>query len=131
MKDSKVLKAYLIVAGLLLAFIGGATLLMPVALKTGSGIDIAGNINVINDVRASSALLFSLAVVMLTGAFSPKLTYTASLLSAVLFLALGTGRVVSILADGMPVEGLIGATGLEFVLGIVGAILFIRFQEKK
>jgi len=130
MKSSRVLKAYLIVSGLLLTIIGGATLAIPVQMKGSAGIDIAGNISVINDVRAASALLLAVAIITVAGAFARKLTYTSSLISFVLFLSLGLGRVISILIDGMPVDGLIKATGLEFALGILGAILFQKFQER-
>lgn len=130
MRKSNVLKAYLVVSGLLLTFIGGATLAMPVAMKGGSGIEIAGNISVINDVRAASALLLVLALLTITGAFKSKLTFTSSLVSSLLFLSLGLGRVISIVLDGQPVDGLVKATGLELVLGIIGAVLFKIFQSK-
>ena len=129
MKDSKALKVYLMIVGVLLSFIGGATLLMPEELKGNSGIDIAGNIGVLNDVRAASALLLAMGVLTLTGAFSDKLKFSASLVATVLFLSLGAGRLLSILLDGMPVEGQIGATLLEFVLGIAGAILFRTHRD--
>lgn len=131
MKDSKALKAFLIISGLLLTFIGGATLFIPVEMKTGAGIDIAGNISVINDVRASSALILGIALLTLLGAFQKGLTFTSTLAATLLFLSLGVGRLISILIDGMPVDGLVKATGLEFVLGIAGMILFIVFKEKQ
>ena len=130
MQNSKVLKAYLIIAGLLLTFIGGATLFSPVMMKGSAGIDIAGNISVINDTRAASALILSVAILTLLGTLISKLTYTSSLVSTLLFLSLGAGRVLSIFLDGMPVDGLVKATGLEFFLGLIGATLFIRFQDR-
>jgi len=131
MKNSKVLKGFLILSGLLLTFIGGATLFMPVAMKASAGINIAGNISVINDTRASSALLMVAALLIISGAFSRKLTFTSSLLSVILFLSIGIGRIISIVSDGMPVDGLVKATGLELVLGITGAILFKVYQDKQ
>ncbi|MTI32141.1 DUF4345 domain-containing protein [Xanthovirga aplysinae] len=130
MKNSKVLKTFLIISGLLLTFIGGTTLMMPVEMKAGAGIDIAGNISVINDVRASSALILAIAILTIIGAFKKNLTYTSSLVSFLLFLSIGAGRLLSILQDGMPVDGLVKATGLEFILGITGAILFTIYREK-
>ncbi|HAS41849.1 MAG TPA: DUF4345 domain-containing protein [Microscillaceae bacterium] len=131
MKNSKVLKGFLILSGLLLTFIGGATLFMPVAMKASAGINIAGNISVINDTRASSALLMVAALLIISGAFSRKLAFTSSLLSVILFLSIGVGRIISIVSDGMPVDGLVKATGLELVLGITGAILFKVYQDKQ
>ena len=130
MKNSKVLKAYLIVSGLLLTFIGGATLIKPVFMKGNAGIDIAGQISVINDIRASGAFILAIALLSLLGAFMKRLTYTSVVALFTLFIALGIGRLVSILIDGMPVEGLLHATVLEFVLGITGVILFGVYKEK-
>lgn len=130
MKNSKVLKAYLIVSGLLLTFIGGATLIKPVFMKGNAGIDVAGQISVINDIRASGAFILAIAILSLLGAFIKRLTYTSVVALFTLFIALGIGRLMSILIDGMPVEGLVHATLLEFVLGIMGAILFGVYKDK-
>lgn len=129
MKNSKALKAFLIISGLLLTVIGGATLFMPIAIKAASGVDVSGNISVLNDIRASAALILSMAILIILGAFVKKFAYTSTLLSFLLFLSLGIGRALSILQDGMPVDGMVKATVLEFVLGIVGAFLFFKFQE--
>ncbi len=130
MRNSTALRIFLIISGLLLTFIGGATLFLPVAMKSSAGIDITDNISVINDVRASSALLLAIALLALLGAFVKKLTYSASLISSMSFLSLGIGRAMSIVLDGMPVEGLVKATVLEFALGILGAVLFMVYREK-
>ena len=116
---------------MLLTFIGGAQLLFPVEMKVGSGIDIAGNISVLNDTRAANALILVLALLTLAGDFIKRLTSTASLVSFLIFLSMGLGRVISIFLDGKPVEGLLGATVLEFVLGITGAAIYVISQEKK
>ncbi len=130
MQNSKVLRGYLIIAGALLTFIGGAQLLFPVAMKASSGIDLAGNISVINDIRAANALILAVALLSHTGAFVKRFTFTSSLVVPLLFLSLATGRIISILLDGMPVEGMLGATGLEVILGLIGAVFFTRYQEK-
>ena len=129
MQNSKVLKAFLGISGLLLTFIGGATLFMPVAIKASSGVDVAGQVSVLNDIRASAGLILSIGLLILSGTFVKKLTYTSSLVAALSFLSLGVGRITSIMADGMPVEGMVGATGLEFMLGITGLILFLKNRE--
>ena len=130
MNTPKSLKIYLILSGLLLSFIGGATLLFPVMMKGSAGIDIANNVSVINDIRAGSALILAVAIISLVGAFSKSMRYTAAVMSFVLFLALGIGRLLSILQDGMPVDGLVKATILEFVLGLVGLLLFTKHKSK-
>lgn len=128
--NSKVLNTYLIVSGLLLTFIGGATLINPILMKGDAGIDIAGQISVINDVRASGALILAIALLALSGVFNKQLKYTSTIVVFTLFIALGIGRVVSILIDGMPVDGLLFATVLEFILGIIGVVLFMIYKNK-
>lgn len=83
-------------------------------MKASAGIDIANNISIINDIRAANALILAIALLTLFGAFIKRLTYISTLVVTLLFLALGIGRLVSILINGMPVDGLVKATGLEF-----------------
>ncbi|MEL6560667.1 MAG: DUF4345 domain-containing protein [Bacteroidota bacterium] len=130
MKNTKLLKGYLILTGLLLIFIGGSTLMFPVQMKSGAGIDIAENISVINDVRATSAVLLFFAMLSFLGAFIEKLSFTSNLVIVLLFLSIGLGRVISIVIDGMPVDGLVKATFLELILGLAGAIIFKVSQKK-
>lgn len=130
MKTPKVLFAYLLISGLLLAFIGGATLLMPTTMKQNAGIDLMGNVSILNDIRASSALLFTLAIVILSGLWSSKFRNTATLLAFLTFLSIGIGRLLSIFIDGSPVDGLVKATGLEFILGILGLILYNTYKNR-
>lgn len=130
MKKSIVLNIYLIIAGLLLSFIGGTTFFMPVDMKATAEIFIENNVNLLNEVRAYSALLLAIGLLSILGIFSKKLTYTSTLTSALLFLVLGIGRLSSILLDGTPADGLVKATLLEFVIGAAGIIFFVLYREK-
>ncbi len=130
MKKSLILKIYLALSGLLLVFIGAATLFNPIEIKASSGIDLAGNASLLNDIRATSALILVLALILVSGVFKKGNIGVSSLISFTVFLSLGTGRLISILIDGMPAESMVKATGLEFILGIIGLVLFIASREK-
>ncbi len=125
MKYSKGIKVYLIIAGALLSFIGGATLLAPIEMKASAGIDLMHNISIINDVRAASALLLTFGVLSILGGWIKTLNFTTLVTSTFIFLSLGIGRLISILIDGMPVDGLVKATGLELILATMGMVLLI------
>ena len=131
MKNSKVLKAYLFVSGLLLTIIGTLTTFNPVEIKANEGIDIAGNASALNDVRAFGFLLLATAVMLIISAFKTSLQKTATISAFLLFISLGLGRTLSILMDGMPSDGMVKATGLEMVLGIVGLVLFTINRERQ
>ncbi|NRA11743.1 MAG: DUF4345 domain-containing protein [Crocinitomicaceae bacterium] len=104
---------------------------MPVGLKASFDVIIPNDANVLNDVRAFSMLTLAIGVFTILGAFKSKLTYAATLIVFVQFLALGMGRLISIPFDGMPIEGNIIGMSNEFFLGILGAILLFRYREKK
>lgn len=131
MKNVKILKVYLIISGLLLTVIGSLTSFNPVEIKAGEGIEIAGNASALNDVRAFGMLLLATAAWNMIGAFKAQLRKSAIISSFVLFLSLGLGRVLSIVLDGMPSDGMVKATGLEIILGLAGVILFFIYREKQ
>lgn len=128
---SKVLKVYLFISGLILTLIGSLTTFNPAPIKANEGIDIAGNASALNDVRAFGMLLLATALFSFLGSFKSSLRKAAAISSFMLFLSLGLGRLLSIFLDGMPSDGLIKATGLEFIIGAVGLILFVINDKKQ
>ena len=131
MKFTTIHKTYLSITGLLLLGIGGSTLLFPEMIKAASGIDLGNNINLLNETRASAALLLVAALLTLSGVVNRYLTQTATIIAPLSFLAIGLGRLLSILLDGMPVDSLVKATALEFILGILGIVLLSIHLKKQ
>ncbi|CAM1342614.1 DUF4345 domain-containing protein [Tenacibaculum amylolyticum] len=129
MNSLKILKIYLIISGLLLSVIGTLTAFNPVKIKANEGIEIAGNASALNDVRAFGILLLAIAILSFSGAIKTAIRKTAAITLPLLFISLGIGRVISVVLDGMPSEGMVKATILEFVLGFIGATLY--FINKK
>lgn len=131
MKNSIVLKIYLVISGLLLTVIGSLTTFNPVNIKANEGIEIAGNASALNDVRSFGMLLLATALFSIIGAFKTSLRKSATISAFLLFLSLGAGRIVSIILDGMPSDGMVKATGLEMILGIAGLIIYFIFRQKQ
>lgn len=48
-----------------------------------------------------------------------------------LFLSLGVGRILSIVLDGIPSDGMVKATGVEMVFVLAGLIIFFAYREKQ
>lgn len=42
----------------------------------------------------------------------------------------GIGRVVSVLSDGLPAERLIKVTIVEFIVGIIGLVMLLKYKEE-
>ncbi|CAL2085848.1 DUF4345 domain-containing protein [Tenacibaculum sp. 190524A02b] len=125
MSNSRILKIYLFISGLILTAVGILTTFNPITIKANEGIEIAGNASALNDVRSFGMLLLVTALLLFLGSFKSSLRKSATIFSSLLFLSLGAGRILSIILDGMPSSGMVKATGLEVILGLVGLVLFI------
>jgi len=129
MKNSKVLKTILLISGLIAAGIGGAILFIPEAFHATNGINLEGKISLLNEIKAGGGGLFAVGVLIMLGAFVSKLSFTSAIVSTLLYLSYGLSRIMSIMIDGMPAEGLVGAAGLEIMIGIAGVFALIKYRE--
>ena len=103
---------------------------MPIAFSARNGIELGSNISLLNDVRASGGLMLAGGLLILSGAFISRLRFTSTVVSILMFLSLGIGRIVSIAMDGMPAEGLVKATVVEMVIGFIGVFALLKYREK-
>jgi len=131
MKNSRVLKVVLFVSGLIAAGIGGAILVMPAAFYASNGIDLGGNVSLLNEIRASGGALLAAGILIISGCFVASLTFTAVVVASLLYLAYGLSRILSFGIDGMPSEGLMQAANLEIVIGVVCVCVFAKYREKQ
>jgi len=131
MKNSKVLKSILIISGLIASGIGVAILFAPVAFYATYGIELGGDVSLLNEIRAPGAALLAIGILIISGAFVDKLAFTALVVSTLLYLSYGLSRVMSIAIDGMPAEGLVQAAVLEIVTGLVCVFALVKYRGKQ
>lgn len=129
MKNSKVLKIILIISGLVAAGVGAAILFIPMAFYAGSGINIGSDISLLNEIRAMGGGLLVVGILVMSGAFVAKLTFTATVISMLMYLSYGLSRIMSIAIDGLPVNALVQVTVLEIIIGLVAVFALIKYQE--
>lgn len=129
MKNSKVLKTILFISGLILTGTGGAILFMPVAFYAINGIELAGNISLLNEIRAPGSALLVSGLLIMSGAFVAKLTFTSAVVSTLVYLSYGLSRILSMAIDGMPAEGLVQAAFLEIVIGLVCVFALAKYRD--
>lgn len=128
MKNSKVLKVILFISGLVAIGVGAAILVAPVSFYASSGIGLNGNVSLLNEIRASGGMILVVGLVIMSGVFVARLTYSAIIISMLLYLTYGLSRVLSIIIDGMPVDELVQVVILEIVIGLVCAYAFIKYR---
>ncbi len=111
----------LFLSGLIALIVGIGLTFFPVAFQASAGIELGNDISLLNDIRASGGALLGLGTIILLGAFRNRFAFTASLVSAVVYLSYGFARGYAILVDGMPHSTLLLATGIELLMGLLSA----------
>ncbi len=129
MKDSKVLKAILLISGLMLTVFGAGILLMPVEMAALNGIELGGQISLLSETRSPGGSLLASGILVMSGAFVARLTFTAIVVSALIYLSYGLSRILSMAIDGMPAEGLVQVAVLEIVTGLVCVFALVKYRE--
>ena len=130
MENSKLIQVLLIISGIIGIGIGSALLFAPVAFEASAGINLGEDINLLSEIRAPGGLLVSGGIIILLGAFIPKLRHTALVLSSLFYLSYGISRVLSLIVDGMPHSSLLFATAIEIVIGLLSLLVFVKFSKK-
>jgi hypothetical protein len=128
-KNTKILKAVLLISGLIAAGVGGTILSMPVAFYATYGIELDGNISLLNEVRAPGGALLASGILIMSGAFVSKLTFTSAVVATLLYLPYGLSRILSMTIDGIPAEGLVQAAGLEMAIGLICVFALAKYRE--
>lgn len=110
------------IAGITSLGIGAAILAVPHAFYASYGITLGPDANLLSELRAPGAGLAALGAVMLAGLVRPVLRQTAIVAALTVFLAFPLGRLVGIMADGLPSAAILSALVLE--LAIAGLCVF-------
>lgn len=117
------------VLALTLVVFGGWRLVDPVGFYTFSGLDLPDAPGLLSEVRAAGAVMAVSGLVVGLGALRPAWSHTAVVLAAVVFLALGLGRLLGIAVDGSPGAGVVQGMVIELVLGVLALGAFIRHRS--
>lgn len=123
------IRTYLLIGGVIATGLGAMILLAPVAFYAGYGIDPAGQVNLLNELRSHGLSLLGAGLFIGFGAFRSRLTYAALIVSTVLYLAYGLSRLVAIAMDGLPSSSLLLTGGFEIVMGLAGLALILRSRR--
>ena len=106
--------------------IGTFILAAPHAFYASYGITLGNDASLLSELRAPATGLAAFGVLMLAGIIRPPLAPTSIVAALIVFLAFPAGRLVGIVADGMPSGGILGALLLELVIAALCLIAFRR-----
>lgn len=131
MQPTKTLRILLLLSGLAAIAIGASILFTPAQFHASNGIVLGTDANQLSEVRAPGGALLVLGAMMLVGVFVRSFTLASTSIASAVYLAYGAARLLSIGLDGMPGLGLVVATAVELLLGVLCAIALFRFAKRK
>ena len=129
MKNSIVLKGILLIAGLMILAAGAFTLFDPVGFTARNGIDLGDQTSLFNDIRGMGGLMVGSGLIILMGIIHAGMRFTSAVVATVIFLTFALARIFSIVVDGTPADGLVKATIVELVVGLVAAFGLWKYRE--
>ena len=129
MKPTYVIGAVLFASGLVAVGIGGSILLVPEAFYASYGIDLSGNINLLNEMRASGGSLLACGILILSGTFVARFAWPAALVGCLTFIPFGLSRGLAILLDGAPASGLVLSAWIELAIGAACLMVLLRDRD--
>ncbi len=130
MKTTMTTKIVLLFSGLIITGIGVAVLFFPTPFYATNGIELGTDPSLLNEVRASGGALIGAGGLILAGFFVSTLATLSMIVAAGLYGMYGVSRLFSMVIDGVPDSGLIGAAGFELFVSAFCLFLLIRERAK-
>ena len=110
-------------SGLLLLSIGALRISNPIGnYSKNSGIKIENEVNLLNEVRGTSAVMLFGGATILSGTTIPQMTFASHVVAILIFLGFAFGRLVSIRLDGRPNKLIIQGLIFELVFGSLNVV---------
>lgn len=129
MKTPSLIKCVLGLSGTIGIAVGMAGLLVPVPFHQTSGIDLHGQVALLNEMRATGGSLLAFGTLILAGVFVPGLARTAAIVSTLLYVSYGVSRGVAIVIDGQPSGVLIAVMLSELAVGVLAGLAVAKLPR--
>ncbi|GII96962.1 DUF4345 domain-containing protein [Sinosporangium siamense] len=127
MRSRTPLTLFLVVSGLALLAVGAALSFSPATLHALNGVELGGDASLLSEIRAPGAALLATGALTIAAVFVSRLAYPALIAGAVVYVAYGLGRILSIAVDGMPASPLVVVTFVELALGALSIFMLSRY----
>lgn len=119
----------LMASGLTAIVIGLMILISPAEFYSGSDIELADNITLVNELKAPAGFLLVSGLIMLAGVLKAQWSVVSLTTATTVYLTYGLSRVTSMVIDGMPSSAMIAAALIEMVIGTICLISLLRIRK--
>jgi len=124
-------RVVLAVLALVLGAIGAASAIAPAAFYDSFGIRVDGQAALANELRATGAALFLLALAITVGAVWTRWAFVSAVVGALVAAGYAGGRGISALVDGAPGESVVIAGIVELVLAVAAIGVAVRTRPRQ
>lgn len=121
----------LVVSGVGLAAVGGLMTFAPTVLFSTNGVQLGSDPNLISEIRGPGGVLFVSGLLLIAAIAIRELRGFASGTAAVVLLGTASGRIVSLMSEGIPAPSLQAALGFEVILGGLCVALAVSLRERR
>ena len=121
----------LLMAGMVAIGMAVTILFAPGGFYAAYGIELAGNTNLTNELKAPAGVLLVAGLLMLAGVFRAHLITMSLTAAAAIYLPYGLSRLLSFAVDGMPNSALVGAAIFEIAVGAVCLLALIPGRNSR
>ncbi len=116
-------------SGLLLLSVGALRVGNPIgSYSKFSGVKLENEVNLLNEVRGTSAVMLFGGAIILSGTAIPQMTFASHVVAILIFLGFAFGRLVSIRLDGRPNKLIIQGLIFELVFGSLNIVGLFNFN---
>ena len=129
LNGSFMVKLTLLVSGLVAVGIAGTILFAPEAFYAGYGIEIGGDVTLVNELKAPAGVLLAAGLLVFAGVFRTELVIVSLTTASVVYLSYGLSRILSMAMDGLPDDGLVSAAGIELGIGAACLLALLRARD--
>ena len=119
-------RAVLGMSALVLLGVGLGGLLAQEAFYEGYDIAVDGAVSLASELRGVGAALALSGLATAAGAASTRWAFPSAMVGAFVLLGYASGRLVSLLVDGVPTSAILAAGAVEVVLGTSSAVVAVR-----
>jgi hypothetical protein len=108
--------------------VGLSRLFNPIkTFKKNSGIELANDTDLLNEIRGISALMLVGGILCLLGIVMNTLGFSSHLIAVLIFLGFALGRIFSWVKDGKPNKLIAQGLVSELILGIANLVMIVLY----
>ena len=125
----RMIQMILIALALVAVVFGGWRLLAPVSFYAFNDLDLPRGAGLLSEVRGAGGMMVFAGLIVALGAVARTWTRTSLVVAFALYSALVVGRLLGLVLDGYPGQGVITGLVIESIAAVAGGVGLVRYRQ--